>query len=362
MTQMNEFQENFFEEGAQFLQLILEQLESADIPYCIERNYEEYPNIITGDIDFLVLRGDLEAAVRKTQDAAKQLGWNQFISYVGNYAAHLGFHSDECLSRFVLVIEFFVGAAWRGLHFLFPERTIQMRQRHKSTWKPDPSHEAIITLIHHLLYNHRVYEKYHNRIKALVVASPKLFEEELSFALGPRMARAFTGLVLAEDWDGLENQSGNLRHKFLVRSFVLRPLRFIAALCKIQADIRKKPEGVVISLDRIQNISPEILADEIIELAVRWHIFMPPNRKKIMLQNKNAAKLVESIAASGGVAVVLNPLGEELAIKLHYPIIHVDEQDSVLSIRIGNESVQKVKQDSASLEIWNIVLHHRSKV
>jgi len=359
---MNEFQEKFFEEGTQLLQLVLERLESADIPYCIERNYQEYPNIITGDVDVLVLRGDLGAAVREAQDAARQLEWGQFVSYVGTYVAHLGFYSDKCLSRFVLVLEFFVGAAWRGLQFLCPERAIQMRQRHGFTWKPNPAHEAIITLIHHLLYNHRVYEKYRSRIGALVVASPALFEEELSYALGPRMARAFTSLVLAEDWDELENRARNLRCKFLVRSFASRPLRSAVAVCRVCIDTSKKSDGVVISLDSIRNNSPELLADELIELAVRWHIFVPPNRKKIMFQSKNAAKLVKSTVASGGVAVVLNPLGEELGISLRYPIVHVEEQDSVLSVRIGDKSAQRVLRDTAPLEIWNVVLQHRNKV
>ena len=358
---MSECQDKFFESASQLLQLVLLRLESAGILYCIERNYQGYPNVITGDIDILVLAADLGAAVREAQDAARQLKWGQFVSYIGTYTAHIGFYSDKCLSRFVLVIEFFVGAAWRGLQFLCPERAIRMRHRHGFTWRPTLAHEAIITLIHHLLYNHRVYEKYRNRIRALVVASPAFFEGELSHALGPRMARALTGLVLAEDWAGLEHRARNLRCNFLMRSFALRPLRSVAAVCKVRADTSKKPEGVVISLDRIQLNSPEILADEIIALAVRWHIFMPPNKRKIVFPSKNAAKLIKSTASSGGVAVVLNPLGEELGISLRYPIVHVEEQDGALSVRIGGESAQRVLKGTASIEIWKIILQYRKK-
>ena len=360
-NQMSECQDKFFDGEAQLLQLVLERLESADVLYCIERNYQEYPNIITGDVDFLVLGGDLGAAVRETLYAAKRLNWSPFVVYVGSHAAHIGFYADKWPSRFVLVIEFFVGGVWRGLQFLCPERAIRMRQRHGCTWKPNPAHEAIITLIHHLLYNRRVYEKYRSRIKALVDESLATFEQELGYALGSKTARAFTRLVLAEDWDGLESQARNLRCKFLIRSFTSRPLRSAAAVCRVCVDTSKKPDGVVISLDSIRRNSPEILADELIELAVRWHIFVPPNKKKIVFPSKNATKLIKSTVVSGGVAVVLNPPGEKLRIPLRFPIVHVEEQGDTLSVRIGSEPMQRVQGNAAPLEIWNVVLQYRSK-
>ena len=360
-NQMSEGTDKSFEGGAQFLQMVVDRLEKAGIQYCIERNYKGYPHVITGDVDIMVRGDDLHAAVRETQLAAKHLNWCPFVAYIGSRAAHIGFYADMYPSRFVLTIEFFVGGAWRGLQFLCPARAIRMRQRHGAFWKPNPAHEAIITLVHHLLYNRRVLEKYRSEITDLVDESPATFEQELCYSLGPRTARVFTGLVLAEDWNGLEHQGRNLRRKFIVRSVALRPWLFATGVFKISRDMSKKPEGLVISLENFRANSAEILADDIIELAIRWHIFLPPNRKKIMFPRDNLVKLIKSTVASGGVAVVLNPSGESLGLSLTFPIIHVKEQDGELTVRIGRESGRQVTKKSASFEIWNTVLQYRSR-
>lgn len=361
-NQMSKGKNNSFEGEGQFLQLVLERLETAGIQYCIERNYKGYPHVITGDVDIVVRGGDLHAAVRETQRAAKQLNWSPFVAYVGACAAHIGFYADMYPSRFVLTIEFFVGGAWRGLQFLCPDRVIRMRQRHGAFWKPNPAHEAIITLVHHLLYNRRVFDKYRSEIWALVDESPEIFERELSYSLGSRTARVFTGLVRAKGWTGLERQGRNLRRKFIVRSLVLRPLQSVASVYKVITNMSKKPEGVVISLENFRVDSAETLADEIIGMAVSWHIFLPPNRKKIVFPRDNAVQSIKSTVTSGGVAVVLNPSGESLGLSLSFPIIHVEEQDGNFTVRIGrDESARQVTKESASIEIWNAILQYRSK-
>ena len=133
--------------------------------------------------------------------------------------------------------------------------------------------------------------------------------------------------MLAEDWNGLEDQERNLRRKFIARSFFLHPWLFATGVYKISSDIFGKPEGIVISLENFTVNSAETLADEIIELAVRWHIFIPPNRKKIVLSSDNSVKLIKSTVMSGGVAVVFNPSREKLQLSLSFPIIYIGEQD-----------------------------------
>ena len=52
--QMSKGAVNSFEGGTLFLQLILDRLEEAGVQYCIARNYEKYPDVITGDVDIVV--------------------------------------------------------------------------------------------------------------------------------------------------------------------------------------------------------------------------------------------------------------------------------------------------------------------
>ena len=360
LSQMSNNADKSFEKGGVFLQLILERLEKAGVQYCIARNYEKYPHVITGDVDIVLPEHSLHDAVRETQLAAKHLNWSPFITYIGSRAAHIGFYAKMYPARFVLTIEFFVGGTWRGLQFLCGDRAIHMRQRHGDFWKPNPAHEAIITLVHHLLYNHRVFDKYRSVIRTLANKSPAIFERELSYSLGKQTARLFTELVLAEDWNGLEEQGGSLRRKFIFRSLFLHPWSFATGVYKVILDIGRKPEGVVISIENLSVNSAEAIADEIIQLAVRWHIFLPPNRKKILFSNGDTVKLIKSTVASGGVTVVLNNLGESLGVSLSFPIIHVEEEGGHLMLRIGSELGRPINRETASMEIWNTVLQHRS--
>lgn len=351
-----------FESGARFLDLLFERLENADVQYCIERNYKGYPNTITGDVDIVVQKADLEAAVATTRLVAKSLNWSPFVVYVSSQSAHIGFYADKYPSRFVLVIEFFTGGTWRGLKFLPAQRVICMRQKYGEYWKPNPSHEAIITLIHHLLYNRRVFPKYRNQIRDLVNEDPKLFQRELEFSVGLQLAKTVTDLVRNEKWDDLERKSMAIRWIFIVRSIALRPWVSAREIYNLMHQRNDKPEGVIISVEFGHENRAECMAEKLIEIANRWHVFVPPNRRKIFLASDDALAKVRMVVSSGGVAVVINPLGIEIGLPTHFKIVQIQEKEGKLFINFGGgESGQYIGRDADPNAIWNVILRDRSR-
>ena len=92
-----------------FLECVFEELDAAAVRYCVERNYEQYPDNITGDVDLVVCSASFPTAVEAIGRAAKRNNWQVFIEYTSTQAVHIGFFADIYPERFCLVIELFNG-------------------------------------------------------------------------------------------------------------------------------------------------------------------------------------------------------------------------------------------------------------
>ncbi len=351
---------------SEFLKYAFAALDSEGLRYCVERNYEQYPEIISGDVDLVMVAADMKSGINAILRVADELDWRPFVKYLSSQAVHIGFYCSIYPKRFVLAIELFAGGVWRGLHFLDAEGVVEMRQRHGCTWKPHSAHEAVITLVHHLLYNKSVFEKYRRRIKTCVEEAPEVFEAELCKPFGKKRAESILEYVQNNDWNELEKQATQMRRSFLLRSLCLQPFRSIRGIVNICADVGYKPEGVVISLEATSSEEAEQLADAIIELAVRWHIFIPPMRKKIGFSGCGASIVsdVKSIIASGGVAVILNGENRCLPdIPMQYPAVRVNVHDNMACISIGEQSTScSVTRETLAFKVWNVILKYRSSV
>ena len=289
-----------------FLKHVLDGLDKAKISYCVERNYQDYPNSITGDLDVLVSSEDLNAAVLETYHVAEEQNWKPYISHKTSQSAHIGFYTDLYPQRFVLVVEFFVGGSWRGFSFLDAKRVLKYRQKHGHYWKPQPCHEAMITLIHHLLYNKKVYDKYKDSIYNLYVSDSSMFKKELALVYGARVANLVSENIAIRNWSGLELISADLRKVLVFRSFIFSFRKTLYDLIILYFKIRSKPNGLLIIVQDEDNILLD-LSEAIIDLAARWHIFIPPN-KIILRWDKsleiNMVKVVKKVISSGGIAIV----------------------------------------------------------
>lgn len=352
------------ERASDFLKYIFQALDNAGLKYCVERNYDQYPKVIGGDVDLVIVATEMKSAMNIIIHVADKHAWSPFVMYSNSQVVHLGFYSDIYPERFVLVIELFAGGIWRGQQFLAAKRILEMRSRHGCTWKPHPAHEAVITLIHHLLYNRCVFEKYKQQIQICVDYGPEIFEKDLSVHFGKKWSKYLLECVQRNAWDELEGQADQIRRSFLLRSLCLHPFRFFQKVVRIFADIKCKPEGVAISLEAMAPNKAEQFADAIIELAVQWHIFIPPVRKKVYFSDNNAnvSKDIKAIVKSGGIAVILNEANISISdIHLQHPVIHISTNDGIARISIGDQSTScLVTGDTPAYNIWNVILRYRS--
>ena len=349
---------------SEFLKCVFAALDSDGLRYCVERNYEQYPEIVSGDVDLVMVATDMKSSVNAILRVADELDWRVFVHYPSSQATHIGFYGKFYPKRFVLVIELFAGGVWRGQQFLSAQRILEMRCRHGCIWKPHPAHEAIITLVHHLLYNRRVFERYRRQIRLCVEEAPELFEAELRRPFGRKLAESILESIKSDNWSELEGQAVHMRLSFLLRSLCLRPLQSVRGIINLRTDCGCKPEGVVISLEGASSTDVEPLADAIIELAIRWHIFIPPTRKKIALSCSDAsiARDVRSVTASGGIAVILNIENRCLpALSLQHSPAHVNVHKETACISIGERSTScSAARETLAFEVWNTILRYRS--
>ncbi len=349
-----------------FLKRVFEELDAAPIQYCVERNYEEYPDNITGDVDLVVCTADFSAAVEAICRAAEQNNWRVFVQYLSSQAVHVGFFADIFPDRFCLVIELFNGGVWRGMTYLSADRILDRRLKHNDTWKPHPAHEAVITLVHHLLYNSAVCDKYRERIHSRYLEAPDLFRSELVYGFGKKLASEIGELVAAADWNLLEDRVAKIRRGFLLHSFLRRPLECCRGIAAIKADVSRKPEGVVINLNGIPPEEADGLADALIDVAIQWHVFLPPIRKKLGLCRRNADDVAEAIAGiekAGGVAIVVNPDSLDVPVaRLRESPFAIASQGNSLVVNDRDKERQLTARaaSDAAYESWAFILGQRA--
>jgi hypothetical protein len=196
--------------------------------------------------------------------------------------------------------------------------------------------------------------------------TPEFFEAELCRPFGKKRAKSISECVRSNNWDELEKQAVETRRFFLLRSLCLHPFRSIYRIASLCADTRCKPEGVVISLEATSPEKAEDLADTIIELAVRWHIFIPPIRKKITLSGSDTSIVskVKSAATSGGVAVIINGGNRCLPdFPLRHSVVHINVHGNMACVSIGEQSTLcSIERKKSAFEIWDVILKHRCDI
>jgi hypothetical protein len=307
---------------SQFLGDLLECFDENDFKYCIERNYDEYPEVITGDVDFLVNESTIPQAIELVVRLSKASGVRVYYCYSWAKAGYVGLLFPESSERAVLTLEFFASACWHGLSYLDAQSILDERVPHRKTWKPRPAHQSIITSVHHILYNKRMPEKYRNELAELVARDELEFDRQIENVFGLDIMERLKVLIQNRDktYSDLWFQ---MRLRLLKYSLVwnlrgaLRNL-FIGYFARI--GVR---HGAQIHLE--SNL-PADVGLALIEYAVKWHVLLPPSRKIFPVVSgfgRIFQKLkITNVLRSGGIAVVLLESSEiQSNLKLQYVIV-----------------------------------------
>jgi len=78
-------------DAKQFLKIIFNFLNKKKIDYCVERNYEKYPNKITGDVDLIVDKKKIKYVTNQIIEIAKTYGWILYQKNITNINSYTSF-------------------------------------------------------------------------------------------------------------------------------------------------------------------------------------------------------------------------------------------------------------------------------
>ena len=357
-----------------YITALFNHFDEAGLRYCIERNYENYPDQITGDIDIVVEQKTIARAMKVCLEISSDMGLKYYLTYKSSYAAFMGFYlPQQYPNRFALTIELFPGGMWKGISYLDPASILHRRIRHGITWKPAPTDEAIIRLMHHLLYNRKVFKKYHKNIKSMSSINPEEFQNELGKIVGTSFSNETYKMIQSEDWDGVERQATKTKMKLLQHVYVPRLFEQTVRIFNASLDIRKKTNGIVIIVRSSKKEITRDICESIVNVAIKWHIYMPPQRKIfyhwqsneiISIADRNQYK---KIVSSGGVLVLgieKSVSAEPLNIFSHL-IFEMDDKGEHLrctNLHASDAELIPINDnyDSCSHSMWDVILKEMS--
>lgn len=358
------------------LTAIFEWFDQSGHLYCVQRNYQGYPSILTGDVDLVVSQYQTVSIAGEIRNLAESMGWNCYVEHAWNNTAHLGFYKPVSPNRFVLVIELFAGGGWHGIVYLSASDILSHRIRYGITWRPLPAHQAIITLIHHLLYNGHVPSKYRQEIISLVKEDTESFCKVLSKSFGNTLAEFTLKNIVSESWDVLASKVARYKLALVSRTY-RTPIVFAKTLMQGYAALRRVPEGVILIVVDENYGQRESLCNALLEIADRWHIFLPPFRKIINYDTlfseikPHEIRLVCRIIRRGGVAILGCNMAPDIDIGLSHPPYKILCAKDECMVNVINKSFIKapehleISEDNNmeyfAQQVWNFILMDRAQ-
>ncbi|KAA3664221.1 MAG: hypothetical protein DWQ04_06830 [Chloroflexi bacterium] len=355
------------EAASQFLSEIFDWFDKNQILYSIQRNYQGYPETITGDVDFVVPDGQLFASIDGIMNAALQTGWHCYLQNAWEKTAYLGFYQAVYPDRFTLTIELFAGARWHGIPYLSSEEILSRRMSCGVTWRPHPVDQAIITVIHHLLYNYQVPPKYRQEVLLLIKDDAVLFQNILAKSIGQKFANEIANDVVEQKWDALANRVRTYQVALLTNA-LKRPISLISTLLDGFAAKKKAPKGALLVVEGKGGRFQDALCDELLKLADKWHIFIPPIREIFLYSDKDMLEgqdeKVSRILRGGGVVIINGRKKFERRFK-EFPLhlIRCNEENCFLEMDHSRypELKNKCQLDSRDVvqlayQVWDYIL------
>ena len=150
-----------------------------------------------------------------------------------------------------------------------------------------------------------VYQKYTDRISKLYTESKNDLYFEIRKIFSKNLTNEILNLIKEKDWLGLENISSKIRKSFYFSAFINNPLNSLSNVIELIFALNKKPKGIFVSFVGEESLFSALI-DDFISLAIKWHIFIPPNRVLVNSESTSFLKDVNEIINSGGVVISIN--------------------------------------------------------
>ena len=212
--------------ASEFLSRFFVKLNDAGIKYCVLKNYDQLPLHVGNDVDMWVGQGAQERFCEILSSVAKDLEWNRIaysprLKYKGE-GDH--FFVNEDLSE-IIHIDLWSYINRRGVRYLNESVLADHLCLHENGFYiPSPGLEASILLLKDLIYQGKIFEKYHERITLLIKKEPAVFSKSISATFGKRVSQFIIDKSTSAQWGELEKRYKRLRWDLLKKIMLEQPL------------------------------------------------------------------------------------------------------------------------------------------
>jgi thymidylate kinase len=200
---------------------------NADIKYVVLRNYEKLPIDIGNDLDVLVDPARIRDAESILVDII-----HQHDGMLHNRAefspVSLFFHDTQSKAQFH--VDLFRGLTWRGAEILPTREVLNSSREYKGFKVVSELHEAVLNLLTRLLYGGYVKDSYKSGLSFYAVEHQRDLAESLERIIGKRSADELVHLVLAQQWDEINNASKRIRLMLLQKRVLKNPFKVLRIL------------------------------------------------------------------------------------------------------------------------------------
>lgn len=354
------------------LSSLFDRLDGERLPFCVERNYDTLPERITGDVDLIMPRQALRRAFPIITETIASEGWQLYAVHKWAMAGYWGLYKPEYPGRFVLTIEIFSGGLWKGLSYLDAQDVVEERRRHELGWKPSEAHEALLTSIHHLLYNGRLPTKYQEDVRKKATSSATRYLNAVSRAFGSDLGSSIYEGVTQAKWDMVSALAPRLRTQLFIHSIIREPIVTMASLLRGFIASMRKPDGILIAITGRETGERDELASSLISVADRWHIYLPPTRFAIRASRlrETGTGGIRRAIAQGGVVVLTSGHRDEASQANLSPdiLLQLDQRrvtilakkdDGNLS-HLSRLDLSRMSIDDQATVIWSAILEHQA--
>lgn len=188
--------------ASELLRGLIALLGEARTRYLFTRNFEGYPETLTGDVDVFTGRAEFEGIRARFETLVRRQGWGVFRALRRPWLASYQLVKPDlpATARRILVVEFFFGFTWRGLEYLDLAEVWARRILHRGFPATDRLDSALTTVLHYFFWSGYVPRKYVPLVAACLEAGQR---EEMRRRLlrgfppplANRLLAEFTGLV-----------------------------------------------------------------------------------------------------------------------------------------------------------------------
>jgi len=356
-------------DAKQFLKIIFNFLNKKKINYCIERNYENYPKKITGDVDLIVDKKKIKSVSNQIIKIAKKNGWMLYQKNITNINSYTSFVKKNFPNRFVFTLEIYSDASWKSFNYIDGDKILKEKIKYKNLFIPSAIHEAVITFFHHYLYNFEVPTKYRKKILKLISKDTYYFKQFLkNFFFGNLPERIYRNIT-NKNWKYFDpNFAKRMRIQIILKNIFFNPILSLIKIIKGIYFRFNRPQGILIILNGKKNSMKNQIMMNLLKINYQWHICLPPEKK--IIDDKNVSKKqISKIINSGGFGI-LNSHRKFKNLDFiisKYPsyLININKKNLILylgeknkNIQIKNNNIKKI-----SYNIWyNILIHYSKRI